>query len=145
MSFGLLLVEVVCWWILDASKPQLELFVRRWTIENANGGRALTRVACVRVALGRRASDMKHACRPILRKGLERLISEKHATASIKLLQRAWRAFQGLSVAQRLDYFFFKPVESINSAWLVYITMAQTIGSYSNCSCMSSTFGGGGG
>lgn len=40
---------------------------------------------------------------------------------------------------------FFRPVEFINMTWLIYISMAQTFGSYNNCRCQSSVYGKGGG
>lgn len=40
---------------------------------------------------------------------------------------------------------FFRPLEFVNLAWLIYIAMAQTFGSYNNCRCLSSIYGVGGG
>ncbi|KAJ9643372.1 hypothetical protein H2199_004051 [Coniosporium tulheliwenetii] len=43
------------------------------------------------------------------------------------------------------ERFFFRPIELINAAWLLYIVMAQTFGWYKNCNCVTSTWGGRGG
>lgn len=46
---------------------------------------------------------------------------------------------------RRWELFFFRPVETINTIWLVYIVLSQTFGWYKTCDCVTSTWGGGGG
>ena len=39
----------------------------------------------------------------------------------------------------------FRLAETVSTSWLLYIVIAQTVGLYRTCSCISSTWGGGGG
>lgn len=38
------------------------------------------------------------------------------------------------------DICIFRPIELINTAWLLYIVMAQTVGSYKTCKCQASVW-----
>ncbi|MCJ1270853.1 hypothetical protein MMC22_010750, partial [Lobaria immixta] len=44
----------------------------------------------------------------------------------------------------KLDW-IFRFCELVNTAWLIYIVMAQTVGSYRTCACQAATWGGQGG
>lgn len=46
--------------------------------------------------------------------------------------------WQSLSTRNRLEMIILVPMEFTNTAWLIYIILAQTVGSYRNCECMSS-------
>ena len=86
-----------------------------------------------------------NACRTFLQSSLARAVSPtfvEHVDAKLKHVSLAWH---NSSTQKRLDMLFFKPVECANSIWLIYIVMAQTVGSYNNCACKSSTWGGHGG
>jgi hypothetical protein len=48
-------------------------------------------------------------------------------------------------IQRRWELFFFRPVEAINTIWLIYIVVSQTFGWYKTCDCVTSTWGGGGG
>ncbi|KAH7087072.1 hypothetical protein FB567DRAFT_560809 [Paraphoma chrysanthemicola] len=50
-----------------------------------------------------------------------------------------------LSQKRQWEVFFFRPLETFNTIWLVYIILAQTLGLYETCNCMASTWGRGGG
>lgn len=43
------------------------------------------------------------------------------------------------------DVVLLRPLEITNTAWLIYIIIAQTFGVYNNCYCQASTWAGGGG
>ncbi|KAE8859882.1 hypothetical protein PTNB29_07113 [Pyrenophora teres f. teres] len=43
------------------------------------------------------------------------------------------------------DLFFFRPVETFNTIWLIYIVLAQMLGWYRTCECITSHWAGGGG
>ena len=47
-----------------------------------------------------------------------------------------------MSWRDQADTFVIWPIEVFNSVWLTYIVFAQTFGSYQNCNCMSSIWGG---
>ena len=53
---------------------------------------------------------------------------------------------QKWTIQQRAERFYFRPLEILNASWLIYIVIAQAIGSYSHdCSCQASLWGSGGG
>lgn len=41
-----------------------------------------------------------------------------------------------------MEILFLRPCEIVNTCWLVYIVAAQTFGSYNNCDCQASIWGG---
>lgn len=50
-----------------------------------------------------------------------------------------------MSTPQKWERIFFRPIETINTIWLVYIILAQTLGWYQTCDCLASTWDKGGG
>ncbi|KAL2222353.1 hypothetical protein M432DRAFT_588227 [Thermoascus aurantiacus ATCC 26904] len=54
-------------------------------------------------------------------------------------------SFHDLTFQQKSELLFFRPLEVINAAWLLYIVMAQTVGYYRSCSCVTSVWGNSGG
>jgi hypothetical protein len=61
------------------------------------------------------------------------------------ILLKFWTWFWKLPFRTKVDYFFLRPCDVINTCWLSYIVLAQTFGWYRSCRCMSSVWGGGGG
>ena len=57
----------------------------------------------------------------------------------------SWWIVASTVIRRRLEVYFFRPAELTNAAWLIYIVIAQTFGSYNNCKCKASTWGGRGG
>lgn len=96
-------------------------------------------------ALSDFANNLVEVCRSILRSTLERIGLSQLAVRADRKLENLWDAWREATAPGRLDLLFFKPVELFNSAWLVYIVLAQTIGSYNKCSCKASNWAGGGG
>ena len=39
------------------------------------------------------------------------------------------------------DCCFFRPLEALNASWLLYMSTSQTIGAFTNCECMTSSWG----
>jgi hypothetical protein len=58
---------------------------------------------------------------------------------------RNWEHFWELPFRTKVEYFILRPTDIVNTAWLMYIVLAQTFGWYRTCRCMSSVWGGGGG
>lgn len=144
IAFGLLISEMMCWWIFDASKPGLEK-MRTSTMRDPRTARFVTWYATQRTSFDARSSKIYLAGRNLFQNQLSRLISPAFANAADQKLKQMWIPWQEMKAPQRIDRLFFKPVECFNFAWLVYITMAQTTGAYNNCKCKSSLWGGGGG
>ncbi|KAF2747430.1 hypothetical protein M011DRAFT_43793 [Sporormia fimetaria CBS 119925] len=49
------------------------------------------------------------------------------------------------SPERKWEVLFFRPVETFNTIWLVYIVFAQVFGGYRTCECVTSGWAGGGG
>lgn len=60
--------------------------------------------------------------------------------AKKRLLQRLAQ-WNEMSARDRFGLLVLTPMDIINSVWLTYIVLAQTFGSYRNCSCKSSSWG----
>lgn len=60
-------------------------------------------------------------------------------------IQNWMRAWEHLQFRYKVEYLVLRPLDLINTAWLIYIVSAQTFGWSRNCHCMSSTWAGGGG
>jgi hypothetical protein len=60
----------------------------------------------------------------------------------IRNLLHAWEILQSQS---KIEILVLKPLDVVNTAWLMYIVSAQTFGWYRKCSCFASTWAGGGG
>ena len=81
---------------------------------------------------------------------LDRWISKGFSNRSTATSGRPLRSIitapQKWTTQQRAERFFFRPLEMLNASWLIYIVIAQAIGSYSyNCRCQASLWGPGGG
>ncbi len=55
------------------------------------------------------------------------------------------RAWENLQFRSKIEILVLKPLDLINTAWLMYIVNAQTFGWYVSCPCLGSVWGGGGG
>nr|OQO19826.1 hypothetical protein B0A51_13516 [Rachicladosporium sp. CCFEE 5018] len=152
MAFILLSLEIVSWWVFDASKPRLERLgkdMRSMTLAHpsllAREKSIAIWYARVHVDAGRYVSNTARSLRQGLRSILTALVSQNYANGVDQGLKAKWAHWQDMSAQSKLDYCFFKPVEMVNAVWLVYVAMAQTSGAYRNCDCMSSLWGGHGG
>jgi hypothetical protein len=88
---------------------------------------------------------------PLMKVGsrLERWLSRSHTHSwqpSLGRKMQDWmRAWENLQFRSKMEILVLKPMDFINTAWLIYIVNAQTFGWYRTCSCMASVWGGGGG
>ncbi|KAL1798543.1 hypothetical protein ACET3X_002580 [Alternaria dauci] len=60
-------------------------------------------------------------------------------------LERKRAGLRDMPIKRRWELFFFRPVETFNTIWLIYIVMAQVFGWYKTCECMTSNWSWGGG
>lgn len=144
IAFGLLLVEMMCWWIFDASKPGLEK-MRTSTMRDERAAKIFTWYARQLVSFQALVWKIYRSTRAFFKNRLSKLTSPRFADAAEEKLIDVWTRWQKVKGSQPIDRLFFKPVECFNFVWLVYITMAQTTGAYNNCKCKSSLWAGGGG
>ncbi|KAF1839412.1 hypothetical protein BDW02DRAFT_151108 [Decorospora gaudefroyi] len=59
--------------------------------------------------------------------------------------ERIRNDLRAMSPQRRWELFFFRPVETFNTIWLIYIVLAQVFGWYRTCHCVTSSWAGGGG
>ncbi|KAK6440151.1 hypothetical protein LTR95_003625 [Oleoguttula sp. CCFEE 5521] len=152
MAFILLSLEIVSWWVFDASKPGVKRIgeeVRKMSASHPSYLAWEKRVTAWYNSAHENAASFDTKATTITRHGLEfvldTLASQDYADGVKKALRAMREKWQDMKAQDRLDCCFFKPVETINAVWLVYITIAQTSGAYRNCDCMSSLWGGAGG
>jgi hypothetical protein len=88
---------------------------------------------------------------PLMKFGsrLERRLSRSHTHSwqpSLGRKMQDWMcAWENLQFRSKMEILVLKPMDFVNTAWLIYIVNAQTFGWYRRCSCMASIWGGGGG
>ena len=145
ISSGLLIAEILAWWIIDAQKPWFKRLVTslssRITISLKQMG-VHDRYLRVRTATKRHVSTLVSTLRQGLLALLTELMSQPNADKIENIARGVIDRWQLLETQEQLDYLVFKPVEAVNTAWLLYITLAQTVGAYVNCKCMTSSWGG---
>lgn len=61
------------------------------------------------------------------------------------VIRRHFEKLRNLTTREWTQRVFFTPVEFANTVWMCYMIMAQTVGAFNNCSCMTSSWGGYGG
>jgi hypothetical protein len=143
-SFALLVLEFLIWWITAEEREEFRTHTisRKFTI----------------VRLEEHGSTFKRwflGCRDgtedfllgFLPK-MATVFSPKRTKRREKIrdhLEHAFSKSHDYTIRQWTHRLFFIPYEVINAVWLVYIVLAQTFGSYSNCKCQSSIYGFGGG
>lgn len=144
VAFGLLLVEMLCWWVFDASKPKLKEFNRRMTARESTL-KLMLWYAQKRHAFDTKSAKLMLTCRDLVQNWLSLVVPRSFAEAVDQKLKAVWMIWQEKTAPQRVDRIFFKPLECFNFIWLCYIVLAQTTGHYNNCKCKSSIWAGGGG
>jgi len=135
VSFGLLMAEMVLWWVFDSSKRGVREYGRRFTAEHPKSQKLLAQYAVVHVAFTTKCSQIFEAC--------SSLLANLTSLEFTRAVERFCEPYQKAPLA--VDRLFFKPIECFNIIWLAYITMSQTTGAYNNCKCKSSLWMGGGG
>lgn len=60
-------------------------------------------------------------------------------------IRRHFEKLRNLTTREWTQRVFFTPVEFVNTVWMCYMIMAQTVGAFNTCSCMTSSWGGYGG
>lgn len=86
-------------------------------------------------SIERRASSILHTTENLLIENITRLIllypfQDRESTRERveTYLDERVKSFKAASPQQKWEWFFFRPLESFNTIWLVYIVVAQTWG-----------------
>jgi hypothetical protein len=156
-ALALLVLEYLVWWLSSEEREEermrrnarkdsrLKRSVTFETLENLSGNffqRASSWTVRQRDAFGDLIVKAVPKILCIVYSKRRRAKKEKKMEDRLKRRLNSWKEFTMRDWSERL---FFRPMEAINTIWLIYIVMAQTFGSYNNCKCMSSTFSPGGG
>jgi hypothetical protein len=80
-----------------------------------------------------------------LQRRLTRVQSRDWQTALGGKIDTWMLAWEELPFRSKVDVLVLKPLDVINTSWLIYIVNAQTFGWYVKCHCFASMWGGGGG
>ena len=151
ISLGLLIVEMTVWLWLSPHKMEWSIVtttrervnsnatLNRWS-QNASGQWMTTKRLTSSFFVSIRAIAMRPfnrnshlGPRGVHPTGTTNTTTSLETIAARSRIQRRW------------ELYFFRPVETANAIWLVYIVLAQTFGWYKTCACVTSTWGGGGG
>ncbi|KAI4134825.1 MAG: hypothetical protein LQ347_001205 [Umbilicaria vellea] len=120
LAVSILLTEMFVWWFLpEGELPESPTgdWLRRYS----------TKTALERLVTGTVQQ-------------LERVDS---VARTLEPRERMWKLLKWwitLSLRDKLEIFMFRPWELVSTAWLCYIILAQTVGAYQNCACVSSTW-----
>lgn len=122
IAFSSLSIEMLVWWLTPTKAGE----ALEWLPKPA-GGDPLVRLES---RIGRTLS--RSQSRPL--------------QASLLMKIQAWmRAWEDLQFRPKIEILVLRPLDLINTVWLVYIVNAQTFGWYRSCVCMSSVWAAGGG
>jgi len=155
ISLGLMIVEMLVWLVLspyEIETPQLltrtATYVRRNTVIHHWDDVRHDRWAYLK----RRASSMLRTTGGVFVSFLVRVVLVfpwKNKDDVKERVESSWNRFanrmEEMSPQKQWEMFFFRPVETFNAIWLVYIVIAQTFGAYKTCDCVTSGWGGQGG
>lgn len=119
IALALFLVEMLVWWLVPQNSMSSE-FLRHYEDPLTRFGSNIER-------------------------RLHRADSNKWTLNARHIVHRMLASWSHLTLRDRIEVLFLRPGEAINAAWLCYIVAAQTFGTYRNCTCMASVWGGRGG
>lgn len=124
-----------CWWVSDAKKPLLHRFTQ--LLKKALPSPSATSLRTVvfvlswaRLVTAAGAQQIGSRIQQSLPKWCKHLSSR---------LSTFWHSRDPL---RRLDILVFRPIEAWNCLWLVWIVIAQTLGVWQRCDCVTSSWGG---
>ncbi|KAF2816347.1 uncharacterized protein BDZ99DRAFT_407064 [Mytilinidion resinicola] len=158
ISFGLLVCELLVWWASSPpqpEEPQLTKLLSR-TRTRLESNASFVRAGRTSKKLSHRTYQMILATRDFIESWMVRIViglinilplhnKEDRCRRIRESIIGRFGTIHNYTLKEWTRYFFFIPVELVNTTWLCYIVFAQTSGSYHNCRCSTSMWGGGGG
>jgi hypothetical protein len=154
IAVSLLLAELIVWYITSPiRKKEVDILVqqRLQTLSDSLILESNTTVTSVATSMATFSWPLTFAEKVCLLcvLSIAKLLPVGQKKRKLKKIETAIRsrftALQDLTVRQWVDRCFFTPLELINTIWLSYLVVAQTIGAFVNCSCQTSIWGPGGG
>jgi len=152
-SLTLLICEMLVWWLTKPVSDNQRS--RTWTrlhsnatfshledgvqdrLRRANSFFSRMLIGLEKLLMSGALATAKHVL-PAKNKA-ERLVSFK------KRLNDQQIAWEDYGIREWTEIFFFRPLELINTVWLIYIVLAQTVGAFVNCNCQTSRWSSSGG
>lgn len=145
VALGLLVLEMVVWWTISAKKPRLQQLTHRvngifdrYIAIHFRDQRFLVLVARASRALCRQLMLALFAAGGYVGSGICSFLPRRWKEL-FSVLREHWRDLDALG---KLDRVVFRPIEALNSCWLVFIILAQTLGVWQRCECVTSSWGG---
>ncbi|OAL45334.1 hypothetical protein IQ07DRAFT_684268 [Pyrenochaeta sp. DS3sAY3a] len=154
VALGLLIIEMTVWLLLSPYEVEARWLTRTATRlhSNATFNRFEDDAQDRWRYLKRRASSLLIKTEGLFIRGVVGVMmvfpwkdkmAMKERTESV--LEDGLRNLRAMSAQRKWEVFFFRPVETFNTIWLIYIVLAQTFGWYKTCDCVTSRWAGGGG
>ena len=150
----LLIAEIVVWWLTsplrkkDRFRANLEEYTRHLHSRKHARHTSLPGLATSKNLLSRILSSIERLVFHIAFLPA-RLLSVKERKKKRKITEASIRehfaTLQNLTARNWLQRAFFTPLEFFNMIWAAYMIMAQTVGAFQNCACMTSSWAGNGG
>lgn len=152
VAFALLIAEILVWWFTSPLRKYTHFqdHLDDYTARVANSSsRSSKRMNIVGFASSR------HFFRKVLR-AVEIVVTyfaltfvrmlplrdkKRRLSATEKLVHRHFDILRDLTTRNWLQRAFFTPMEFANTVWLCFLLMAQTIGAFNTCACMTSSWG----
>lgn len=150
VALVLLLAEITVWWLTsplrkhDHFHVHLKNYTERMHSHKLARHTSLPGLAASKIALARLLKVIEKAVLEICLFPV-RLSRSKRKTEKLKTMEEMVRehfaTLQNLTTRNWLQRVFFTPLEFFNMVWVCYMIMAQTIGAFNNCACMTSSWG----
>ncbi|UPX12501.1 uncharacterized protein EKO05_0003046 [Ascochyta rabiei] len=150
----LMMAEIVVWWLTSPLRKQDRFHSHVEEYTRHASSRRMTAFAIL-PGLGASLSILARILDCIENVVLQvvlvprRLLPTKHKLARLETTETALRthflSLRNLTARNWLQRAFFTPLESTNLVWACYLLVAQTLGAFNNCACMTSSWGGFGG
>ncbi|KAL5121718.1 hypothetical protein ACEQ8H_000405 [Pleosporales sp. CAS-2024a] len=157
VALGLLVAEILIWWLTSPLRKQhqfrshLDDYTRRLASQHHHQPKhtALPGLAASKRGISYLLHLVEHTVTQIAllpirirRPGLRR---KQRLDATKARIRDHFATLQNLTTRNWLQRALFTPLECANMVWACYLVLAQTIGAFNNCACMTSTWGSVGG
>ncbi|KAF1936176.1 hypothetical protein EJ02DRAFT_387824 [Clathrospora elynae] len=149
IALGLLIVEMTVWLVLSPYQVDAPWLTRTATRLHNNATLSRWEVSAQDRwrDFKRRASGLAAAAKGLVTRcavSIALLVPWRDRDATSERLKSAVSRrlpnLRAMSPQRRWEVFFFRPVETFNTIWLIYIVLAQVFGWYRSCDCMTSNW-----
>lgn len=133
---------MIIWWITDARKDRFERWLEGRKHDRRNAGN-IQQDATAMLKASKRQARLKKLWSILwyLPNAISRttqMLLPKTVTDRLHRMRESWRDCR---TPEKLQNAILRPIEVINTIWLIYIVVAQTFGAYNTCVCHTSHWG----